>query len=225
MNLGADSHEKSSREMLNFDPLDNAKRITGMDLSDGETAVIGLILFEEMRERKRALLSELCDSRWGMPWQGFQEVLDDTDFEVISSYEIPIDTGCQIFNLQYIIAADCNRKLLLLASGCTLNEKENLNSAVIYGTIDGELPLAGGTRIPVGDTQWAVQYGVEDGLKLKIQELDELGLRFTDWLPGKESSLRSFIGERSVLSTQELAISERAIIASLPDRVREFTGL
>lgn len=69
-------------QVLNFDPLDTAEKVTGKSYKDDrDTSLLGLALFTEHNSRKKKLLSESCDTYHGQTLSKYLEVVLSLGFQ------------------------------------------------------------------------------------------------------------------------------------------------
>lgn len=215
-----DVHETVARRLLDTDALSELEAQTGLDYKDPRVAGAGFIALSEMHEKRRALLSEIGDTYWVMPTGSFEAVLGPTGFEIVSRVEGENPYG----KIQVLVAADRTRKLLIIAHSNRGNDGTfHMDTIRLYGTVDNgvlpeeERPVGsrlielGGSYTPVGETAFAFKLDVPEGLLLKLRQMEEQNLNFTDWLhDGPRVPI--YIGNDT----------EREALSSLPDWVIAF---
>lgn len=225
MPLGKDVHSERAEQLLHFDALDAAVQLTGRELGNRDTDSLGFALLQAASVNKQALLSELTDSYWNMPWDSFKETCLEADFAPVLTFQYQT----QHSEVEQVISAERTKKLLLVS----YSHDGHLGSATLYGTINDSIhPVTSLQALlrahsgwnPVGETQYAFYTDVREGLKLKLDIFEDAGLEFTDWLHGKESPLHQ-LGNYYREPKEQLADHEAWIRASLPQWVKDFTNL
>lgn len=231
MSETGNSHHDAAIEWLNTSAVQEAEDMTGMTLyEDPAVAGIAIMLMPEIASRRRAILGELGDTYWNMSWSSFEESLMGTDFEIVTQ---PLNTDPEKLKHKNIIAADRERKLLLIASSYSfVGETEKLSHVKVYGTIDGGDDEAGQHKAasalwknqmsfrPVGETHFQFNFDGREGLVTKLRQLDESEVNFTDWV-NEYSPIFNLIYFKNADKATWQACEIKAFL-ELPDWVREF---
>lgn len=146
----------------------------------------------EVNNRRRAVLSELCDSYRDISWSEFTDEVAGSEFEIVRSDKL-IDANAKPF--QRIIAGDKERKLVLVSTSFSNGDTETLCFARTYGVVDGGITVNSqrdtitalnsleSSHGAIGDTHFWFEIDGREGLLTKIKQLDEAGIVFTDWVP------------------------------------------
>lgn len=215
--------------LLNYDPLATAEKITGMHYKDGGVSLdnptigIGLLLAQRNAAEKNAILDELDDTKLSNNLDRYQSIITNYGFEQVLADEWKSGHGHEE---TYFIYA--HRKGLLLSfdtySGCRVN-----GGKVYYNwrpaTDDAsnwECTSSGGYTNYDSDPVWVGDHDCREALIHKLNRLNNRGEFVTPWVKRPFLWLLHY-DDSKVPGYDYRAITE-ARIKRLPEWVQEFIG-
>lgn len=181
--------ERRALEESNFDPLGVAEEMAQGD--KGLAGALGFLFTQVNAERRRMLWQETGDVYRNIEWYKFQQLLSDKDFVVLKRWRFPYKTGMkpdsEISHPEAIIAANVDRKLLLVATSGMMMGVEQLNGGTVYGCVQGEdlqcfrlisdMRASGGFR----NDRWKFSVNIDDGLFTRLDMIKESSVIPADW--------------------------------------------
>lgn len=199
---------------LDYDALDHAERITGVEYKKDEgTTLMGITLMQANNAKKNALLKATADVHWGMTMAEWLAAVEQMGFRLLHSEAVK-DTG----DTYYILWRD---GILLVAESYW--KGRSVNSAKCYFNFRGPRnamrrcsnSFAGGTD---DDPIWAGDYDSREGLRYTLEKMQAEGELLSKWVK------QPFLWILSYADTKEEGYDYEAInkerIARLPDDVR-----
>lgn len=181
--------ERRALEESHFNPLGVAEEIAEGD--KGLAGVLGFLFTQVNAERRRMLWQEAGDVYRNIEWYKFLQLLSDRDFVILKRWRFPYKAGmkpdAEISHPEALIAANVDRKLLLVATAGINGEVEQLNGGAVYGCVQGEdlqcFRLISDMRASGGflDDRWEFELHIEDGLFTRLAMIEESGVYPVDW--------------------------------------------
>ena len=216
--------EELARKALRSDGIMDAEIATGKSYKeDSATLALGMVNHFVLNERKRALLSELGDTHFHIPWTDFTQLLRNYGFEFVVERQFDYHDAHPTF----LIAAHPQKKLLLCVTSFLwdMDSKETINSGIVYGTV----------RVP-NEAEWDVLYGcshgrygdsqnfsydVREGLFLKLRDIESALGPFLDWKdPNRFLWMRDYVQEKD--KSRDWCRDRDDFLQAAPAWVRDF---
>ena len=176
--------EELARKALRSDGIIDAEAMTGKSYKeDSTTLALGMVNHIVLNERKRALLSELGDTYFHIPWADFVHLLRDYGFEFVVERQFDY----RDVHPTFLIAAHPQKKLLLCATSFLWGTggKETINSGTVYGMTrvpdEGEWDVLSGCSHGRSGGNRDFSYDVREGLFLKLRDIEFALGPFLDW--------------------------------------------
>jgi hypothetical protein len=215
-------------DLLKYDPLHEAEKITGIHYKDGgdgldnPTIGIGLLLAQQNAKAKNAHLEELGDTTFSNKLARYQSIITAFGFEKVLADEWESRNGTETF---FIYA---HRKGLLLSFD-TFNGSSVNGGKVLYNWRPS-VPLdeiygctsSGGFANYDTDPVWVGDHDCREALIHNLNKLNNRGEFVTPWVKRPFLWLLHY-DESKVPGYDYRAISE-ARVGRLPDWVQAFIG-
>lgn len=172
-----------ARELLQFDPLDVAKKMTGKDYHDDqETGALGFLLHLKKSQQVKQVMQEREDSYYGISFIEMEKIVKDLSFQEIYSENFQGRSSHQ----QEILKFFWNGSILLAID----SYGSDLNSAHIHFNLKFNNDDDFHKFVGIGcsghynneHSCWVGTKDVREGFKLFIEETTKLGEYLTTWV-------------------------------------------
>jgi len=205
------------RDLLRYDPLDAAERLTGNSYKDDEgTSALGFLMHLDHSERKEAALKAAGDTHFSMPYAEACDVYERLGFEKVGTFPFEAEDGTpEEFSVWWhsdglLLTAETYRTTGLNISKVRYNVRLNVPRSEAWDRLSSCSTTESG--VTVGD------HDAREGLAAKLQGLREVG----EFLPVWEE--QPFMWLLNYMDTKTDGYDHKAItesrIAALPQHVQ-----
>lgn len=207
-------------DLLRFDPLAEAERVTGKDYKVDEATVgLGMLLGVDNGDRKRAALTATNDTHWGVTFSEALGIFESEGFGVV--YDEPFKgTSSEAPTERYVILWN---PLGILITAESYGGNRSLNSAKMQYAVrftEGvkapwELRSSGRFHNFDTDPIWAGDHDIREGFRYKLHGLRDNGTFVNPWPEKPFLWFKNYADKR-----EDYKAATEAVIASLPASVQ-----
>lgn len=204
-------------DILRFDSLDAAEKITGKSYKDDkETAALGLLLAMAHNESKKRLLSESCDTYMGQPIDKYLAVVRDIGFKdgVEQSFPGSSDRCVEKYFLMWhpdgiLLSFDTYNGDLVNGGSVYYNWAPDVDDWFKY-TSSGRGDTIGGRFV------WFGYHDAREALKYNLQVLRDHGRFLNPWVTCGSLFLGSYQDHKENSDTSKYESLNLAYLQRLP---------
>lgn len=233
MNSLNDALKEEANNLLKFDAIDAAEKITGDDYCDSQdTASLGMILMTSASQRKRAVFDLLSDTHFNINYGDFQKIAILAGFKIVLQENIPNPEQKDVFQIWW------NDKGILMKSesyylGKSEDVESRINSATIYYNWKPNADLLNPHRFVSSGSfdehnEGMVLSGyhdVREGMKIKIGGLEQNGTFLKQWIRSPSVWLINYMESRGCMKKSRNGFDYQVInarrISLLPQHIQE----
>jgi len=219
--LGAMEDTANISDVLKFDPLDVAERITGTSTHDANSPAmaLGFLLAMKHGARKEEMLAEIGDTRFSNTLSDYVAIVEKAGFEQVLA--LPFAGNEDVQETMFVFARHDG---LLLRFDTYQSDRVN-GGAVYYNWRPDSIKTmhrytsSGGM---VSDTVWAGDHDCREAIVHKMKQLQENGACVSPWVKRPFLWLLHYMDAKVEGYDYEAINASR--VAMLPEWVREFIG-